>query len=171
MAAKAKHEEAKQDLADAIARVAKGNARMVEIKKHHNDEITAREGDRDHAVSELGKRQHEVVVAKGKMDDASASLKTSQGLQEVALKAQQAEQANIDAKMVIVKKQQERAHHWNRILKKSNEEYTNKQIMEINEGGCANGNCKAYDPNGERVEFHNVYTPKPKAAAPAAADK
>jgi hypothetical protein len=34
-------------------------------------------------------------------------------------------------------------------------------------GGCANGNCLPYNPNGKRIHFKNVYV-APKKAAKAA---
>lgn len=124
MTAKANHSKSIQDHKDAIRRVTRGKATLESIKKTHNAEIKKRQSFRDVAVKSLAKRKQEVIDTKGKMDAAAAVLKANQQTQRVALAAENKERANIAAKMVIVRKQQGRAHHWNRILKSMSKHYT-----------------------------------------------
>ena len=94
----------------------------------------------DRAITERTNAKNAVAILKAKLvalkkvhAKAVASAKRARGIYDQAVEK--------------MRNQKKHAIKWNIILKKNSKEWSDKQLYEIKNGGCANGHCEDFDPS------------------------
>jgi len=143
--AESRYTAAKKAVAQAASNVTKGKNEKVRIIKRADSRIRQREAARDKAQKVLDNAIIERTNAKNAVAELKAKLTAVQKLHAKALASVKKARGIYDEAVRKMKKQKKHALKWNIILKKNSKEWSDKQLYEIKNGGCANGHCEDFD--------------------------